>query len=99
MVCFFSSVVRKVFLTAFSPRPLPHRFLFRPRFSSRVDVTPTLRTTKEKTHQKSPPTQANEIHNSQLWPLRKFGNDYQLPIFVSSDRGYYLLPFHFLVPF
>lgn len=72
MLFFFSSVVRKVFLTAFSPRP--HRFLFRPRFSSRVDVTPTLRTTKEKTHQISPATQANEIHNSfvDLWLLRKF---------------------------
>ena len=34
--------------------PLPHRFLFRPRFSSRAVESLTLRTRKEKTHQKKP---------------------------------------------
>ena len=40
-----------VFLTAFSPRPLPHRFLFRPRFSFCAAESRTLRTTKEKRQQ------------------------------------------------
>ena len=42
--------VRKT--TAFSPRLLPHRFLFRPWFSIRAAETFTLRTVKE-THRKN----------------------------------------------
>ena len=49
-----STNLMAVFLTAFSPRPLPHRFLFRPRFSFRAaeSLTLNLRASKEKTHQK-----------------------------------------------
>ena len=43
--------VRKT--TAFSPRLLPHRFLFRPWLSIRAAETFTLRTVKEKTHYKN----------------------------------------------
>ena len=41
---------RCFFVTVFSSRPLPHRFLFRPRFSFRAAEFLTLRTTKGKTH-------------------------------------------------
>ena len=51
----YQQYLKTVFLTAFSPRPLPHRFLFRPRFSFRTGESLTLRTTKEKTDQKTPP--------------------------------------------
>ena len=42
-----------VFLTAFTPRPLPQGFFFRPRFSLRAAESLTLRITKEKSHQKT----------------------------------------------
>ena len=51
----YEQYLKTVFLTAFSPRPLPHRFLSRPRFSFRAADSLTLQTTKEKTDQKIPP--------------------------------------------
>ena len=43
-----------VFLTTFTPRPLPHRFFFfRPPFSFRAAESLTLRIIKEKSHQKN----------------------------------------------
>ena len=51
----YQQYLKTVFLTAFSPRPLPHRFLSRPRFSFRAAESLTLRTTKKKTVQKIPP--------------------------------------------
>jgi len=51
----YQQYLKTVFLTAFSPRPLPHRFLSRPRFSLRAAESLTLRTTKEETDQKIPP--------------------------------------------
>ena len=44
-------------LTVFSPHPLPHRFLDRPRFSFRAAASLTLRTTKER-KKKPPATEA-----------------------------------------
>lgn len=42
-----------VFLTAFSPCPLPNHFLVWPWFSFHLALTVTLQTTKEKMHQKN----------------------------------------------
>ena len=52
----YQQYLKTVFLTAFSPLPLPHRFLSRPRFSFRAAESLTLRTTKEKADQKIPPS-------------------------------------------
>ena len=53
----------RVIFTAFSPRPLPHCFRFRPRFSFRAAESLTLRSTQEKTRQETASNEANQTNN------------------------------------
>ena len=56
----------RVIFTTLSPRPLPHCFRFRPRFSFRAAESHTLRSTQEKTRQESASNEANQTNN---WTL------------------------------
>ena len=67
-----------VFLNAFFPRPLPHRFLLRPRFVFRAAVSLTFANHKrKKTHTKKPLARDIEKSHARVARERRRGSKVQ----------------------